>query len=154
MHWSRLRLGPPLRSYLLVMTFSLMVILGGTGAAALNTDSGRVKVSLVTVPDGTLQLSAMLYRPADLASGDRRAGVVLAHGISESKEILSGIALELAKQGIVALTIDLVGILGHYQRTYAGAMYSGCGGGYLYVVSDEQVPGSFTVRVRCACGGA
>ena len=27
-------------------------------------------------------------------------------------------------------------------------MYSGCGGGYLYVVSEEPVPGSLHVQVR------
>jgi hypothetical protein len=53
-----------------------------------------------------------------------------------------------------ALSVDLAGILGHYQRAYAGAMYSGCGGGYLYVVSDEPVPGSFTIRVRNGSGGS
>ena len=49
-----------------------------------------------------------------------------------------------------ALTVDLKGILSFYQKRYYGAMYSGCGGGYLYVVSDEQVPGGFQVRVRTA----
>jgi hypothetical protein len=47
-----------------------------------------------------------------------------------------------------AISSDLVGILNFYQSRYAGAMYSGCGGGYLYVVSDEPVPGSFHVNVR------
>jgi hypothetical protein len=47
-----------------------------------------------------------------------------------------------------AITVDLVGILSHYQSRFAGAMYSGCGGGYLYVVSEESVPGSFKVQVR------
>ena len=46
------------------------------------------------------------------------------------------------------ITIDLVAILHWYQSNYAGAMYSGCGGGYLYVVSEEPVPGSFRVQVR------
>ena len=46
------------------------------------------------------------------------------------------------------VSVDLAGILRVYQERYAGAMYSGCGGGYLYVVSDEPVPGSFTVQVR------
>lgn len=46
------------------------------------------------------------------------------------------------------ITFDLPGILKCYQSRYAGAMYSGCGGGYLYVVSDEPVPGSFQVKVR------
>jgi hypothetical protein len=48
------------------------------------------------------------------------------------------------------LTVDLLSILHHYQSNYIGAMYSGCGGGYLYVVSDEPVPGSIRVNVRTA----
>ncbi|MGM0488361.1 MAG: hypothetical protein ACQESR_16565, partial [Planctomycetota bacterium] len=44
--------------------------------------------------------------------------------------------------------MDLLGILRYYQSRYAGAMYSGCGGGYLYVVSDEPVPGGFHPTVR------
>ncbi len=46
------------------------------------------------------------------------------------------------------LTVDLVALLKHYQARYPGAMYSGCGGGYLYVVSEEPVPGAFRVTVR------
>jgi hypothetical protein len=46
------------------------------------------------------------------------------------------------------IQIDLVEILSHYQENYYGAMYSGCGGGYIYVVSDEPVPGGFQVKVR------
>lgn len=45
---------------------------------------------------------------------------------------------------------DLKAILAHYQRRYPGAMYSGCGGGYLFVVSEEPVPGSLRVTVRTA----
>ena len=46
------------------------------------------------------------------------------------------------------ITTDLMGLLDYYQQRYAGAMYSGCGGGYLYVVSDEPVPGGFRIKVR------
>jgi hypothetical protein len=46
------------------------------------------------------------------------------------------------------ISIDLVGLLKAYQSRYVGAMYSGCGGGYLYVVSREPVPCSFRVHVR------
>jgi hypothetical protein len=45
---------------------------------------------------------------------------------------------------------DLKGILRVYQSRYAGAMYSGCGGGYLFVVSKEPVPGAFQVTIRIA----
>ncbi len=47
-----------------------------------------------------------------------------------------------------AISVDLMAILSYYQGRYAGAMYSGCGGGYLYVVSEEPVPGSLQVQVR------
>jgi hypothetical protein len=47
-----------------------------------------------------------------------------------------------------SLTVDLVGLMHYYQARYAGAMYSGCGGGYLYVISDEPVPGAIKVHVR------
>jgi len=43
---------------------------------------------------------------------------------------------------------DLKAIQRAYQRHYPGAMYSGCGGGYLLVVSREPVPGAFQVTVR------
>jgi hypothetical protein len=49
-----------------------------------------------------------------------------------------------------AITVDLLALLGCYQSRYAGAMYSGCGGGYLYVVSAERVPGSIRMKVRLA----
>jgi hypothetical protein len=49
-----------------------------------------------------------------------------------------------------ALRMDLMPILRAYQKQYLGAMYSGCGGGYLMVVSEKPVPGAFRVKVRIA----
>ncbi|MDF1513704.1 MAG: hypothetical protein P1S60_07845 [Anaerolineae bacterium] len=46
------------------------------------------------------------------------------------------------------LTVDLMTMWDYYRSVYDGAMYSGCGGGYLYVVSKEPVPGGFRVKVR------
>jgi hypothetical protein len=46
------------------------------------------------------------------------------------------------------LNLDLLELLAYYQKRYQGAMYSGCGGGYLYVASEEPVPGAFKVKVR------
>jgi len=48
------------------------------------------------------------------------------------------------------ITLDIVDLLGYYQKHYAGAMYSGCGGGYLFVASDSPVPGAFKIEVRTA----
>jgi hypothetical protein len=47
-----------------------------------------------------------------------------------------------------ALTVDLKALLKSYQCHYLGAMYSGCGGGYLFVVSDRPVPGGFQITIR------
>jgi hypothetical protein len=46
------------------------------------------------------------------------------------------------------LTVDLMALWRYYRANYPGAMYSGCGGGYMYVVSGEPVPGGFQVKVR------
>jgi hypothetical protein len=46
------------------------------------------------------------------------------------------------------IRVDLMSLLKAYQKQYLGAMYSGCGGGYLIVVSQEPVPGAFKVNVR------
>jgi hypothetical protein len=47
-----------------------------------------------------------------------------------------------------SLKVDLKAILRAYQREYCGAMYSGCGGGYLFVISKHPVPGAFQVTIR------
>jgi hypothetical protein len=49
-----------------------------------------------------------------------------------------------------SLTVDLTEMLKFYQDHHPGAMFSGCGGGYLFVVSEKPVPGAFTVKIRMA----
>jgi len=46
------------------------------------------------------------------------------------------------------INVDLKALLRVYQSQYPGAMYSGCGGGYLLIVSPKPVPGGFQVKVR------
>ncbi|MFO1477284.1 MAG: hypothetical protein U1F98_11595 [Verrucomicrobiota bacterium] len=46
------------------------------------------------------------------------------------------------------LKVDLASLLKAYQLNYPGAMYSGCGGGYLFVVSETPVPGAFKIKIR------
>jgi hypothetical protein len=46
------------------------------------------------------------------------------------------------------IAMDLPELLGYYQSCYPGAMYSGCGGGYLFVVSEEKIPGAFQVSIN------
>jgi hypothetical protein len=46
------------------------------------------------------------------------------------------------------IKLDLKAILKVYQKRFPGAMFSGCGGGYLLVASKEKVPGALQVTVR------
>jgi hypothetical protein len=46
------------------------------------------------------------------------------------------------------IQVDLKALLRVYQSQFPGAMYSGCGGGYLLIVSPKPVPGAFQVKVR------
>jgi hypothetical protein len=46
------------------------------------------------------------------------------------------------------ISIDLRGLLEVYAATSAGAMFSGCGGGYLIVAAEEPPPGSARIVVR------
>jgi hypothetical protein len=47
-----------------------------------------------------------------------------------------------------AIDLDLKAILAWAQARYPGAMYSGCGGGYLIVASETPVPGALRIKVR------
>ena len=45
------------------------------------------------------------------------------------------------------LTVDLPALLAAYQEDHPGAMFSGCGGGYLIVASETPPPGTFGVTL-------
>jgi hypothetical protein len=47
-----------------------------------------------------------------------------------------------------AISIDLRGLLAGYAAAYPGAMYSGCGGGYVIVAAEEPPPGSTGISIR------
>jgi hypothetical protein len=46
------------------------------------------------------------------------------------------------------MKVDIMELAAAYQAQYLGACYSGPGGGYLIVVSEKLVPGSFHVNIR------
>ena len=75
----------------------------------LNTDFGKIDTQQVSIASQPGNISGLLYRPIYATATNPQPAVVLAHGLSGSKQYLSGIALELARNNIVALTIDLLG---------------------------------------------
>ena len=73
-----------------------------------NTNFFAIDTSYVGIQDGNIDLQGLLYKPASVSSSNPAPGIVLAHGIANSKEVVSGYALELAKRGFVALALDEV----------------------------------------------
>lgn len=47
-----------------------------------------------------------------------------------------------------SVELDLLALRQLYADRHPGAMFSGCGGGYLYVASETPVAGAFNLRVR------
>jgi pimeloyl-ACP methyl ester carboxylesterase len=76
------------------------------GSYQVNTFNGELEVSNIIIP-GKSTISGVIYKPKEII--EEAPGVVLAHGISNSKESLTGIGLELAKHGYITLSIDLMG---------------------------------------------
>jgi len=82
----------------------LAVFFGSVFASAqIGRDFGTVRVEEVTIPADGYIIRGTLYTPVG-ASGV--PAFALAHGVSNAKETLGGLALELARNGYVALTID------------------------------------------------
>lgn len=86
-----------------------LFLAGVGGAHLINTDSGSITVHYVTIPHGNLNLSGLLYKPDVATASTPQPAVIIAHGISNSKDVVSGIALELARRDFVALAVDSLG---------------------------------------------
>jgi len=74
----------------------------------VNSDFGTLEVNRVEI-NSSVTISAFLYKPSEASKIDRIPAIVLSHGISGSKEMMNSIALELAKNGFVAISMDLLG---------------------------------------------
>jgi len=100
-----------LRPRYLVLILSIVLILAGTGtASAVQGSFGAVAVSEVDfqATDGS-NIHATLQKPMYATTSNPLPGVVVIHGIIQSKEWLMAFGTELARRGFVVLTIDANG---------------------------------------------
>jgi len=74
----------------------------------VNSNFGSLEVNRVEI-EGNVKISALVYKPLGVSEVNQVPGVILSHGISGSKEMMNGIGLELAKNGFVVVSMDLVG---------------------------------------------
>lgn len=74
---------------------------------SLDTDFGKVKKTKINIEFNDGKLSGLLFQPT--YNSETCPAVVIAHGISESAQIMSSLGLELSRNGFVALCLDLPG---------------------------------------------
>ena len=92
--------------------FSILFVSLGL-ATYLNHGMRKIGVAEISLENDSLKISGVLYSPKMIPSLTippiKQPGVVLIHGVMNAKETMSGIALELARRGIFALSIDATG---------------------------------------------
>lgn len=92
----------------IVLAVMLTIFLGSAYAAsALDDDFGTLRVREVSIQGPGYKIAGKIYIPASIS--DPTPAFALGHGVSNGKEVLSGVALELARNGYIALTVDLRG---------------------------------------------
>ncbi len=92
------------RRYLTLLLLIALFFGSIYAAAQVGQDFGAVTVQEITIPAEGYNIQGTLYTPVDLQG--KAPAFALTHGVSNAKETLGGIALELARNGYVALTID------------------------------------------------
>ena len=91
----------------LLWTLLSIVLFASIGASLVQSSGGRVQVQDIKIPTQNGQwLVADLFKPKSATSDNPAPLVVVVPGFQRSKEALSNIAIELARRGIVAISID------------------------------------------------
>jgi fermentation-respiration switch protein FrsA (DUF1100 family) len=91
----------------LFWTLLAVVVLSSTLASGVQTSGGAIQVYDIKIPTQNGQwLVGDLFRPRSATSDDPAPLVVVVPGFQRSKESLSNIAIELARRGMVAISID------------------------------------------------
>ncbi len=85
----------------LILLSSLIVF-----AQLFNTDFGNVNVQSLRIQGENITVAGYLYEPKNAESLTNLPAVVLVHGVMNAKEPMTALALELARNGFVALSID------------------------------------------------
>jgi dienelactone hydrolase len=94
----------PLRSLALALS---LVVLGSAGAHFFKTGGGTIEVTGLKLPTENGQwITADLFRPRTATQQNPAPAVVVCPGFERSKETLDSYAIELARRGIVVITID------------------------------------------------
>ena len=99
------------KKIVLVFVICILVMVAAQFLAwQVQTDFGRVEVSNVTFPSDTgITIRAKLLRPDSVTEVSPAPGIIYLHGYQNNRETSDPYCIELARRGIVALCVDLIG---------------------------------------------
>ena len=88
----------------------LMLLFGCIGIAnSIQTDHGNVEISMGTIDTEAGFLNFKLYEPATATAENPAPGVLLLHGYQNDHETCAAYAIELARRGVVVMSLDEYG---------------------------------------------
>lgn len=93
-----------------LLPVGIVLVFGGSLLAHFVQTSGGIRIQDVRFP-GTngLQMSALLYVPANATPQTPAPGILAVHGYINSRETQDGFAIEFARRGYVVLALDQTG---------------------------------------------
>ena len=94
----------------LLAIFLCVVLVFSFLAQLVSSNGGKVKVSALTIDVRGGELDMDLYVPAGVSDSDKLPCVLLAHGRGATKNVVRGLAEELARRGYVVLNVNAYGM--------------------------------------------
>ncbi|MDR3498806.1 MAG: alpha/beta fold hydrolase [Parvibaculum sp.] len=115
----------------------VLILAGGFLASAIQTSGGIEIRDVRFAGAGGVEMSALLYVPANATKATPAPGILAVHGYINSRETQNGFAIEFARRGYVVLALDQTG----HGFSGGAAFSNGFGGpdGLKYLRSLDMV---------------
>lgn len=115
----------------------VLILAGGLLASAIQTSGGIEIRDVRFAGAGGVEMSALLYVPANATKATPAPGILAVHGYINSRETQDGFAIEFARRGYVVLALDQTG----HGFSGGAAFSNGFGGpdGLKYLRSLDMV---------------
>jgi len=104
---TKLKKWKPKRSEKLLIVLLILIFLSSLGGSLLQSNFGSIDIEYVSLVDeyGNT-VTGKLYIPSTATYDHPAPGVLAAHGMNNDKDTEAPVALELAKRGMVVISVD------------------------------------------------
>ena len=95
--------------WLLSALGAVLILAGSYLASRIQTADGVRVEDIRFAGTGGIEMSALLYVPANASAASPAPGILAVHGLINSREMQDGFAIEFARRGYVVLALDMTG---------------------------------------------